>query len=74
MKKNKADILYKRFNDFVRGELKRRKQTQADLAEYLNIERTALSHRLCNITPWTFKEVLYVCEFFGKENVSEILF
>ena len=74
MKINKADIQYNRFNDYVRGELKRRKLKQEDLAEYLNMERTALSHRLCNVTPWTFKEALYVCDFFGKESINEVLF
>ena len=74
MKINKADIQYNRFNDYVRGELKRRKLNQEDLAEYLNMDRTALSHRLCDKTPWMFKEVLYVFEFFGEEIKNEILF
>ena len=62
---------YRRFNDFVRGELKRRHQSQDKLAEYLNMSRPSLSYRLLGEVEWTFLEVLKTLEYFGIE-ISEI--
>ena len=54
----------RQFNDFIRGELKRKRKTQADLAEYLGIERSTLTYRLNGDSAWPFKDALKVLEFF----------
>ena len=60
------------FNDFIRGELRRQKKRQKDLAEYLGISTATLSQKLNNEVEWSFKQFLKVCEFFGKE-IEEVI-
>ena len=75
MPRTKVDIpktLYRKFNDWVRGELKRRHQTQNSLAEYLNISRSSLTLRLLGQVEWSFLEVLNTMEYFGVD-IAEIL-
>ena len=69
---NRIAIQYRRFNDWVRGELKYRHMNQAELAEYLNLSRSSLTLRLLGKVEWTFKEVLNTCEFFDR-TLEEIL-
>ena len=63
--------MLRKFNDYIRGELKRRHLTQADLAEYLGIERSTLSCRLNGYNEWSFRDALKVLEFFetSLENI-----
>ena len=75
MPRTKVDITgfqYRKFNDFVRGELKRRRLSQGKLAEYLNMERASLTYRLSGDTEWKFKEVLETLEFFDV-GLDEII-
>ncbi len=60
------------FNDFIRGELRRQKKRQKDLAEYLGISTATLSQKLNSEVEWSFKQFLKVCEFFGKE-IEEVI-
>lgn len=60
------------FNDYIRGELRRQKKRQKDLAEYLGISTATLSQKLNNEVEWSFKQFLKVCEFFGKE-IEEVI-
>lgn len=60
------------FNDFIRGELRRQKKRQKDLAEYLGISTATLSQKLNNEVEWSLKQFLKVCEFFGKE-IEEVI-
>lgn len=60
------------FNDFIRGELRRQKKKQKDLAEYLGISTATLSQKLNSEVEWSFKQFLKVCEFFGKE-IEEVI-
>lgn len=69
---NKTQYRYSRFNDFVRGELKRRHQTLNALADYLNMSQSSLSLRLLGQVEWTFKEVLETLEYF-EIDLCEIL-
>ena len=58
----------RRFNDFVRGELKRRHIGQQTLADYLGVSRSTLSYRLSGQIEWSYRDYLKVCEYFGKES------
>ncbi len=69
---DKPKTQYRQFNDFVRGELRRRHQSQDKLAQYLNMSRPSLTYRLLGEVEWTFLEVLNTLEFFGIE-INEIL-
>ncbi len=60
------------FNDFIRGELRRQKKRQKDLAEYLGISTATLSQKLNSEVEWSLKQFLKVCEFFGKE-IEEVI-
>lgn len=60
------------FNDFIRGELRRQRKRQKDLAEYLGISTATLSQKLNSEVEWSLKQFLKVCEFFGKE-IEEVI-
>jgi transcriptional regulator with XRE-family HTH domain len=62
---NRVKTKYRRFNDWLRGEMKRRKVRQAELAEYLNIEQATLSKRMNGEIEWLFVDVLEVLEYFN---------
>lgn len=63
-----VDSEIRRFNDYVWGELKRRRLTQKNLADYLEISRSTLSYRLNGQIEWSYRDYLKVCEYFGKES------
>lgn len=60
------------FNDFVRGELRRRNETQEGLATYLGVNRSTLSYRLSGQIEWSFRDVLKTCEYLDRQ-IEEIL-
>lgn len=62
---NRVKTKYRRFNDWLRGEMKSRKVRQAELAEYLNIEQPTLSKRMNGEVQWPFEDVLEVLEYFN---------
>lgn len=62
---------YRRFNDFVRGELRRKKIKQENLAEYLKITRTALTLKLNGTNSWSLEQALNAIEFLDGD-VAEI--
>lgn len=51
-----------RLNDFIRGELKRKKIRQKTAANYLNITDSTFSRRLDGQTEWTFTELKNLAE------------
>lgn len=55
----------RRFNDYVRGELKRRHLNQEALADYLGISRSTLSYRLSGQIEWSYRDYLKVKEYFS---------
>lgn len=69
---NQCQTKYRRFNDWVRGELKTRHDNQGNLAQYLNLSRSSLTLRLLGKVEWTFKEVLNTAEYFGVD-IAEII-
>ena len=69
---NRVKTQYRRFNDWLRGEMKTRKVRQAELAEYLNIEQATLSKRMNGEIEWLFKDVLEVLEYFNA-SFEEVL-
>lgn len=51
------------FNDYVRGELRRKHHSQEDLAIYLNVSQGIISMRLRGLSPWPLEDALETCEF-----------
>lgn len=51
-----------RINDFLRGELKRRKVSQEELSFRLGLNQTGVSKRLSGQTEWTLGELILLCE------------
>jgi len=74
MKFNKTSQEYKQLNDYVRGEMKRQKISQGDIAYELNLDQSVISRKLSGETDWTLWEMfnvferLGVCFNYGKES------
>ena len=51
-----------RINDFIRGELKRRKLSQEELSYRLGLQQTGISKRLSGQTDWSLGELILLCE------------
>ena len=62
MKFYSVDRKLNRFNDFVRGELKRKKISQEDIVYRIGIERSGVSRRLSGQIDWTIREVIILSE------------
>ena len=69
---NRVATKYRRFNDWLRGELRRRKMKQEELADYLNIGRSTLTLRLNGTIEWSFRDVLKVLDYF-EVDFEEVL-
>ena len=67
---DKTAYMITRFNDYVRGELKRLKKPQKALADYLGISRPSLSLRLLGEVKWTMEEVLETFEFLEFDTLE----
>ena len=65
MKFNKTSQDYKKLNDFIRGEMRRQKVSQASIAYSLNLSQQGISERLSGNTEWTMWEVINVFEILG---------
>ena len=65
MKFNKTSQDYRQLNDFIRGEMKRQKISQDDMAYGLNLTQSVISRKLSGETEWTLWEVLNVFERLG---------
>ena len=57
----------RKFNDYVRGELRRKKLKQSDLADYLNCTTSNISHKINGTVEWSFRDVLNTLEFFEAQ-------
>lgn len=62
----------RKFNDFVRGELRRRNLGQDALAEYLNITQACISRKLIGAQEWSLIQALNTADFFDVD-VSEMI-
>lgn len=75
MKFNKVSKDYRQLNDYLRGEMRRKKLNQASLAYSLNLPQSGISERLSGKTDWTVWELLNVFEIlgisfdYGKEQI-----
>ena len=65
---NQAEQEYRKLNDFIRGEMKRKKISQSQIAESLNMSQVAVSNRLKGETEWGLKEVISLFEVLGVEH------
>jgi transcriptional regulator with XRE-family HTH domain len=62
---NRVKNQYRRFNDWLRWEMKHKKVRQAELAEYLNISQATLSKRMNGEIQWLLEDALEVLEYFN---------
>lgn len=62
-----AERMYQKFNDFVRGELKRRSIKQEELAMYLNVSRSTLSYRLSGRIEWNLKDAFRTMDYLQSD-------
>ena len=67
---DKTSYMISRFNDYVRGELKRTRKSQQVLADYLGMSRSSLTLRLLGEVKWTMEEVLDTFEFFEFDTMK----
>ena len=65
MKFNKTSQDYRQLNDFIRGEMKRQKVSQGNLAYSLNLTQASISQKLSGQTEWTVWELLNVFDYLG---------
>ena len=69
---DKVGTSYRRTNDWIRGELRRQKKSQEDLAEYVGLDQCGVSRRLGGQTAWGFREILNAIEYLDGD-LTEIL-
>ena len=62
----------RRYNDFIRGELRRKKLKQEDLADYLNVNRSTITNRLNGRIEWSLRDAFKAAEFLDVD-LKEIL-
>lgn len=63
---------YRRFNDFIRGELRRKKLNHDALADYLGVSRSTISNRLNGNIEWSLRDAFRAAEFL-EADLKEIL-
>ena len=68
MKQDTVSIKYRRANDFIRGELRRKKISQSTVANWLNIPQPSVSARLRGDYEWTFREIISIYELLEIEH------
>jgi len=62
---SKTSRIYNETNDFIRCELKRKKITQTEAADYIGIRQDGFSRRLSGQIEWSFREVIKIYELLG---------
>lgn len=60
---HRAETLQNKFNDTVRGTMKREKVSQTELAEYLGLTYSSISLRLNGYQDWKLLEVFKTMEY-----------
>ena len=68
MKLNSVETKYRKANDFIRGELRRKKISQSTVANWLNIPQPSVCARLRGDYEWTFREIISIYELLGIEH------
>lgn len=69
---DKVATSYRRFNDFIRGELRRKNLRQEDLAEYLDVDKSTVSRKFTGVLGWSLRDALKATEFLDAD-IKEIL-
>ena len=64
---DQVTVRYRRFNNFVRGELRARHLKHEDLANYLGIERSTLTARLLGRIEWSLRDAFKALEFLESD-------
>ena len=67
MKFNKLSQDYRKLNDYIRGEMKRQKISQGEMAYRLNLTQASVSYKLSGTSDWTVWELMNVFEILGIE-------
>lgn len=65
---NSSDKKYHQMNDFIRGEMRRKKITQKTVADRLNIDQSQIARRLSGEVEWLAREIIIVYELLGIEK------
>lgn len=68
MKFESVNRKYNKLNDFIRGEMKRKKINQKTAANWLNIQQSCISSRLNGESEWTAREIISVFELLEIED------
>lgn len=68
MKQYSINKKYQQFNDFLRGELLRKKISQEKVARWLNLSQQSVSKRLLGETEWTVREIMSLYELMEIEH------
>lgn len=68
MKQNTVETKYRKANDFIRGELRRKKINQRTVATWLGIPPSCVSQRLSGEIEWTFREIISLYELLEIEH------
>jgi plasmid maintenance system antidote protein VapI len=69
---DKVGTQYRRFNDWLLGELHRKKVQQKDMAEYIGVSRVTFGSLIHGRSQWTFKQVLEILDYFDA-SIEEII-
>lgn len=72
MKFYSVDRKLNRFNDYIRGELKRRNLSQDEIAYRLGIPQSGLSKRLSGKVVWSLTEVILLCEILEIKETWDV--
>ena len=62
MKQNNIDKKYRQLNDFIRGEMRRKKVNQETLANWLNLTQASISQKLSGKVEWMAREIISIFE------------
>lgn len=75
MKTNETDKKYRKLNDFIRGEMRRKKISQEKAANWLNMSRASFSYRICGKIEWSLREVISLFELLevGGEEWKSVI-
>lgn len=67
MKFESANRKYNKMNDFIRGEMKRKKINQEAMAYRLNLSQQCVSYKLSGKVEWMAREIIIVFEMLGVD-------
>lgn len=56
---------YREFVDWLRGELKRQKKTQIELAAFMGKDPVSITQRMNGTVQWSYLDVLEALDFLG---------